>query len=171
MRENRLYIIEGADGTGKSTLSKELLEETKGHLLHGTYDKDWDIKRYHDAMFASAMTLLQYQDVTLDRWAASEEVYSEAFRGGRLYSADAYMIDIISNSRMSNPQDIKYIYCSNDNTIENHELNMQTREEMFSDMSPVVREYEKYISNSPLDWITYDFDKVNMKEFVKEITQ
>jgi hypothetical protein len=47
---------------------------------------------------------------------------------------------------------------------------MKTREEMFDDMSPVVREYEKYMGRTALNWHRYDFTKVDMDMFVKMIT-
>jgi len=168
---NKLYIIEGADGTGKSTLGKAIAEQTKGHILHASFDKEWNIKEYHDSLFKATLTLLEYQDVIMDRWATSEEVYAEAYRGGKKYASDDYIIDTITNSRMSNPEDIRFIYCSNENTVKNHEANQLIREEMFEDISPVIEAYEKYMGTTALDWINYDFNKMNMDDFVKEITQ
>lgn len=167
---NRLYVIEGADGTGKSTLSKELLEETKGHLLHGTYDKEWDIPSYHRSMFNAALQLLQYQDVILDRWAVSEEVYSNAFRNGAKYSADQWMLEQLESEGMK-PEDVTFIYCENDNAVENHQANKEIRTEMFEDMSPVVREYTAYMGRTALNWVRYDFTKVDMHQFVKDIAK
>ena len=40
---------------------------------------------------------------------------------------------------------------------------------MFNDISPAVKEYENYMSRTKLDWIKYDFTKVNMKKFVEEL--
>jgi len=168
---NRLYIIEGADGTGKSTLATELLEQTKGHLIHGTWNKDWSIPEYHKAMYESALTLLEYQDVILDRWAVSEEVYSNAFRGGAQYSADTWMEHVIGKEYMYDPELTKFIYCENENAVENHLENMKVREELFNDMSPVVREYQKYLGRTAINWVRYNFNNVDMKEFVKEITK
>ncbi len=168
---NKLYILEGADGTGKTTLSQEILAQTKGHLLHATFEKDWDIKDYHKKLFHAALSLMEYQDVVLDRWAVSEEVYSEAYRGGKKYDADNFMIDMISNSKMGNPEDIRFIYCSNDSIVENHENNKKLRDEMFDDMEPVVREYERYMGRTAIDWIRYDFTKVDMKQFVSELVK
>jgi thymidylate kinase len=167
---SRLYIIEGADGTGKTTLSNALLAETKGHLLHATFDKEWSIPEYHRALYESALTLLEYQDVILDRWSVSEEVYANAFRGGAQYSADEWMEHAMGKDVLNDPSQTVFIYCSNDSAIENHKENMKTREEMFDDMSPVVREYEKYMGRTALNWHRYDFTKVDMDMFVKMIT-
>lgn len=167
---NRLYVIEGADGTGKSTLSKELLEATKGHLLHGTWDKEWDIPEYHRSMFDAAVKLLEYQDVILDRWSVSEEVYSNAFRGGAKYSADQWMTEQLESVDMS-PEQVTFIYCENEKAVENHLANKELRTEMFEDMSPVVREYTAYMGRTALNWVRYDFTKVDMHQFVEEIVK
>lgn len=166
---NKLFILEGADGTGKSTLAREIQEATKGHLLHGSWKKDWDIPSYHADMFASAVTLLQYQPVIMDRWAVSEEVYANAYRGGAKYSSDEWMKDVFEE--FINPEDVVFIYCENENAVENHKENMKIREELFDDVAPIVSEYEKYMANTAIKWHRYDFNKVDMKEFVKEITQ
>jgi thymidylate kinase len=162
----KLIVLEGADGTGKSTLAKEIAEQSKGHVLHGSWHKDWQIDEYHDDMYQAAEILLQHQTVVMDRWAPSEEVYSEAFRGGAEYSSDEYMRLLMGDKALSNTV---FIYCENDNAVENHIENMKVREELFDDMSPVVREYEKYLGKTAINWIRYDFNKVNTKEFVEGI--
>lgn len=161
---NRLYIIEGADGTGKSTLCNALMEATKGHLLHSTYQKDWFIMQYHNRIISAAVQLLEYQPVILDRWAVSEEVYANAFRGGADYKADDYMREALGYL-----DDVKFIYCSNENAIENHKQNSKLRNEMFSDMSNVVNEYERYMQNTEINWINYNFNRMNMIDFVESL--
>lgn len=166
--KHRLYILEGADGTGKSTLATALLEKTKGHLLHGTFHKDWDILTYHTAMLHSAARLLQYQDVILDRWAVSEEVYAKAFGRKLRTSADEFMEFMFAAVEIDN---ICFIYCENEQAVENHKANMKLRPEMYDDMGPVVEQYNNYLKFSKFKWNRYDFTKVNMDEFVEGITK
>lgn len=167
-KQNRLFILEGADGTGKSTLAAALLEATKGHLLHGSWDKDWNISEYHTMMISSAKRLLEYQDVIIDRWAVSENVYANAFRGGSKYfDADDFMEFTLKALDVKN---VTFIYCESENVIENHKNNSKIRKEMFEDMEPVVSEYQKYLETTRYKWNHYDFTKVDMNEFVKEIT-
>jgi len=168
MAKHRLYILEGADGTGKSTLANALLEKTKGHLLHGSWHKDWDIAQYHAAMINAAARLLDFQDVVIDRWAVSENVYANAFRGGSKYfNADEFMEFTM---KACDIKDVTFIYCENENTIKNHKANMKLRSEMFDDMTPVVAEYEKYLESTKYKWNRYNFDKLDMNEFVEGIT-
>jgi hypothetical protein len=72
---------------------------------------------------------------------------------------------------MNNPKYTKFIYCSNDSAIENHRENVKNRKEMFDDMSPVVASYEKYMAKTAIDWVRYDFNKVDMNEFVKDLVK
>lgn len=164
LKKKRIYVIEGADGTGKSTLCRAIADQTKAHILHGSYSNEWTISIYHKAMLHAANLLLPYQPVIFDRWAVSEEVYANAFRGGSKYSADEFMDE---NLRFF--QDIKFIYCENENAIKNHIENSSTRDEMFNDITDVLAYYDQYLEESPINWIRYDFDKIDINEFVKEI--
>lgn len=166
----KLFIVEGADGTGKSTLCNALLDATKGHLLHASYSDKWKIIDYHTMMYTTAFDLLSYQSVIFDRWAVSEQVYSNAFRHGSQYSADNFMMRLIGGPQYGiGITNVVFIYCSNDDVLENHKENVKSREEMFEDMSPVVKEYEKYLNETNINWLRYDFNKVDMNKFVEEI--
>ena len=168
IKKHRLYIIDSPDGTGKTTLSQEILSQCKGHLLHCTWKKDFNIKEYFKEVFISLSILLQYQDVTLDRFAVSDEVYANAYRGGATFNADEFMTDCFDS--LSIPIDnIRFIYCENDKAIENHKENVKIRDEMFDDISPVIKEYEKYLSKTKFNWIHYNWTKCNMKQFVEEL--
>jgi thymidylate kinase len=167
--EPKFIVLEGADGTGKSTLANEILSQSKGHLIHGSWNKDWNIRQYHEDMYEAAMLLLPYQTVIMDRWATSEEVYAEAFRGGRQYDSEEHIAQMMGEVMFDDPTQTIYVYCENDNVVANHKENMKIRQELFEDMSPVVREYEKYLGRTSLNWLRYDFTKVNMEDFVKEL--
>lgn len=167
MKGNKIYIIEGADGTGKSTLANKIAEETKGHILHCSYNKDWNIKEYHKDVIESARKLLKYQSVVIDRWAVSEFVYGTVFRDGPSYDTSA-LIESQFN------KDVVWIYCDNEDAIKNHKSNSKKRKEMFDDMTHVVEEYDDYITFTQnnwlgIPWIRYNFNWIDINEFVKEI--
>lgn len=160
----KIYIIEGADGTGKSTLAKFLANETKGHILHSSFNKDWDIEDYHETIMDAAVELSEWQDVIIDRWAVSEHVYGKVFRGGESYNTSKLIED-------HNSDDIVWIYCRNDNAVQNHFKNQKERKEMFSSMEKVVIEFDEYVKKNiqQINWITYNFDKISIPQFIKEI--
>lgn len=86
MKDNRIvYIIDGPDGTGKSTLGKKLSEMFRIPIYHLTYFKD---SKMHAAQFEKALELLRNSDTgfILDRYIFSEKVYSDVYRGGKYIS-------------------------------------------------------------------------------------
>jgi thymidylate kinase len=159
-----VYIIEGPDGVGKSTLAKEIAKQKNAHVIHSSFNKSWDIKDYHIKLMTHAKNLEKSGiPIVLDRWAPSEQVYGDVFRGGPRYG-------IMTLIRRYN-KNITWIYCRNDNTIKNHLKHLDERHEMFDDMTIVVARFDKFIKETQeeLNWITYDYDKNNKKEFVEDL--
>ena len=97
----------GENGTGKTTLANKIAEETKGHVLHCSYNKDWNIEQYHIDIMETAQKLVKYQDVVIDRWAMDEFVYGTVFRGGPSYDTSALI-------EKYHDDNIVYIYCENE---------------------------------------------------------
>lgn len=165
---NPIYILEGIDGSGKTTLANAIAAKTKGHILHSSFNKKWDIEEYHTDIIESALILAQYQPVIIDRWAPSEFVYSTVFRDGVSYDTGQLIEEYFNN--------IKYwIYCRSDNAVENHLKNKTERIEMFEDMADVIDCFDEYVQYTKNNWIhipwkEYDFEKLNIKEFVESIT-
>lgn len=161
----KIYIIEGPDGTGKSTLANEIAEQKKASVLHCSFDKSWDIKQHHVDMFRAAKLIGQWMPVVLDRWSYSELVYGTVFRDKPSYDVKDFLFE--------NEHDLLnaiWIYCRNDKAAENHKKNMQLREEMYDDMSEVAKTFDEFVKNDKdINWIEYDYTKVNMKDFVKDL--
>lgn len=160
-----IYIIEGPDGTGKTTLAHALAKKTNAAILHCSYNKEWNMRAYHKTMFTTAEVLNQFGiNTILDRWAPSEAVYSKVFRDGESYNTNELI------QRYASDTDVKWIYCWNENVVDNHIRNSKNREEMFNDMAKIAEEFEDYINSSKLPWVSYNFNQQNLDEFVKELT-
>jgi hypothetical protein len=161
-----IYVLEGPDGVGKTTLANAILAKTKGHLLHCTWRKEWTMWRYFlDIMDTAQVYSNRYQqDVVIDRWAPSEKVYGDVFRGG-----PSFDINILLKTGIRNDKGIKWVMCRNDNVVENHQRLLLERDEMFDDMSKVQEGFDEFVKESGLPWIIYDYDKVNMDKFVEEL--
>lgn len=156
-----IYILEGADGTGKSTLAAKIAEATGGNVLHQTYNKDWNMELYHRDVMRAALVLQRFQPIVLDRWAPSEAVYGPIFRGKPAYNIETMIAAFYG-------LDIKWVYCRNDNAAENHRQNMKKRVEMFDDMTQVTKDFDEYVKKHPqLKWRTFDFDKMNTETFIE----
>jgi thymidylate kinase len=162
-----IYVLEGADGTGKSTLANEIAAQKKTSVIHSYFDPSWDIRHHHMDMLDAALKVSKWRPVVLDRWAHSELVYGTVFRGNPGYDVQQAI------KKLNNRDDIVWIICENDNTIQNHLRNRELRNEMFDDMSDVVLMFRSIVRAEEFDgtrkWIHYDFDKVDMTEFVKEL--
>lgn len=164
----KIIILEGIDGAGKTTLAREIADKTKGHILHATFNKNFDMEEYHTDLIETAIVLSQYQTVVIDRWAPSEFVYAKVFRDGASYDTGKLIEDYFE--KVSH-----WVYCRSDDAVENHLRNKEQRVEMFEDMSDIIDEFDDYVQYTSTNWIhipwkTYDFAKVNMKEFVESIT-
>lgn len=158
-----IYIVEGADGVGKTTLAEEISTQLKAANLHCSYKSGWNMLDYHTAMIQCAEAINDLDiNVVLDRWAPSEKVYASVFREKESYDTDSlikYYYPML---------EITWIYCRNDNAVSNHLENKKIRPEMFESMVDVVNEFDAYIQDHKwMKWIVYDYNKVDMEEFVK----
>lgn len=125
------------------------------------------MKRYFTDILKVAITLSQYQDVVIDRWAPSETVYGNVFRGGPQFDIEHFLFMLKPELEEHN---VQWIMCRNDNVVENHKKHLLEREEMFDDMSKVQEGFDQFVEDSDLPWIMYDYDKVDMDKFVEGLT-
>lgn len=162
-----IYILEGPDGVGKTTLAEEIAKQKDATVVHPYFNKKWNMEAYHTAFiqFAEYMSDAGI-NVVLDRWTPSEEVYAKVFRDGAAYNTDSMIRYYYHQLKLP----IVFIYCRNDNAVKNHLKNSKERHEMFEDMTRIVEEFDEYVEQRPeMNWLHYDYDKVNMEEFVKEL--
>lgn len=163
-----LYILDGVDGTGKSTLAKEIAKQKKAQIFHAGFNKEWNIKKYHQNLMIAAEAMNNDNiNVVLDRWAASEKVYGTIFRDGESYDTDSLI-------KFYYPMlPITFIYCRNDNALENHLNNLPVRDEMFNGdkFSELIEEFDSYIKDHKwMNWVEYDYSKNNIVDFVRKLS-
>jgi hypothetical protein len=77
-----IFVVEGPDNTGKTTLCKTLVAKTNAAYLHSTYKFKGRMMLYHIAQLRKAVRLAETRPVVLDRWYPSELVYGNVYRGG-----------------------------------------------------------------------------------------
>lgn len=79
-----IIVLEGPDGTGKTTLAKKFIECCGASYLHLTYR----CKERHDLYLKAAFNhcidkiVSTRKPIILDRWWISEMIYAEVFRNG-----------------------------------------------------------------------------------------
>ena len=155
-----IILLEGADGTGKTTLANYIAKELNGMVFHAIYRPEINMEVYHKDLLTFARVFSNMGiPIILDRWALSEIVYGNIFRDGPSYDAETLL----------HQDDITYIYCHNDDVVSNHKRNSKTRKEMFDDMSAVASFYDEYINTSDIPWHIYDFNYQEKETFLKGV--
>lgn len=101
-----LIVLEGPDGSGKTTLAKALQEKLGGTYIHLTYRFKGRMFDYHTAAIEQCLRHLQTGPVILDRWWASEMVYARAFRGKTEFDMGGRMLD-----RVGLKHGVQYVLC------------------------------------------------------------
>lgn len=160
-----MIIIEGADGTGKTTLGQALAEELLGQYFHCSYQKHWDIYNYHRVLLEAAGKLETGANITciIDRWAVSEAVYGTHFRKEPSYPWRDLMNYAL---KQYNPT---VVYCRTKDTVERHQDLIHTRTEMYDNIDGIPELYDDFIIGNKC--YVYDFTKTSLQEAVSEIAQ
>ena len=151
-----LIIIEGGDGTGKTTLANELVHRMGAHYCHLTYRFCDRMDQYHTAALELALKRLAYQPVVLDRWWISEQVYARAFRGQTRWPYMGRMLDRVAQKHAAT-----YVLChSSDKQVylDSFEKLKGERVEMYDAMDKVYDCYDAWakLHDSNPNLIRYD---------------
>jgi len=86
-----IIVLEGADGTGKTTLARELVKRYGAFYIHnGLWPNIW---LRHLATVDLAIKMSQKRLVVIDRLWLSEQIYGDTFRGGPKYDLGARCLD------------------------------------------------------------------------------
>ena len=90
-----LIIVDGCDGTGKTTLAQAICNRYNGVYMHNTYRWKDKMYLYHTAALHRALKLSKTRLVVIDRLWMSEAIYAEVYRGGSPWPHMGRMIDRI----------------------------------------------------------------------------
>lgn len=77
-----LIVIDGCDGTGKTTLAEAICNRFDGIYMHNTYRWPKKMPLYHTASLHRALKLSRERLVVIDRLWMSEAIYAGVYRGG-----------------------------------------------------------------------------------------
>lgn len=136
-----IIVLDGPDGSGKTTLAKNICEQYGAKYLHLTYRFPYNMDLYHLAAINFAEKHSQNGLVVIDRWWMSEIAYANAYRKGSRWPLMGNVL-----SRIANSNTLLYVLCIPENIrkhLDDYEALFNTREEMYKDISPVVIEYHK----------------------------
>ena len=161
-----MIILEGADGTGKTTLANHLASLNRSQMFHCSYHEDWNIEAYHRLVLHTAGKLEEQAKVPviIDRWALSELVYGRQHRESASYDVKALVKEAID---AYNP---KFVICTNKNVQRNFNKLEKERYEMYHNASAIQQEYLAMIATGNYGtYHNYDYDETNRDEFCRFI--
>lgn len=137
-----IFVLEGPDGAGKTSLAKNLQEYLGARYIHLTYRFSDKMHLYHGAAFRLCRRLAETQPVVLDRWWPSEIIYSDVYRGGSKFAKYSLLFEFLA-SRAG----VTYVMCLPEDRerylTHFHELKAE-REEMYDDRLDQV--YDEYMT-------------------------
>lgn len=159
MSKHPVFVVEGPDGSGKTTLCQELVRQTGARYYHLTYRFKDRMNLYHAAALELALRWSDERPVILDRWWPSEIIYADVYRGGSRWRSWSRFLD-----RVTTHHGFTYVFCipSDEEKYSARYRDLQaSRTEMYEhSMEKVRRKYVEMFSRrgSRDDWVLYDLD-------------
>lgn len=130
MKGNQLvYIVEGADCTGKTTLCQKLADAFNIPYVHLTYYEDEE--KMHEQFQSVIDRINNNESLVIDRFVLSNIIYGEVFQNGKTVKDFERMLDIFSRDG------VNLVICLPDNDekwLEIFEGMTKQREEMYCDV-------------------------------------
>lgn len=155
-----LILIEGPDGTGKSTLAAQFKRDFGAVVLHQRYRWKTRMFHYHTAVLRRAIKLVgQGKLVVLDRLWPSELVYGQVYRGGSPIPLEGRFMDRVLLKHAA-----FYIFCGGDPKViaARHAKLKEQRDELYeSKIEELARAYDQFVSDFAGSGDNRRFDVVN----------
>ena len=169
-RNSQIYVIEGIDKSGKTTLAHELLRANhnsvymKGNFkprdsstksLEQLYDNYFFVLQQMNSFVKHGKTLI------LDRFFPSEMAYSylrgkDNIDSGFLKSIDSYIADIYGDK-------LTIILCQADKiTLEDRFLRDNENHASINDINELSRRYSRIFDSLQSPWMSYDTSAPNL---------
>lgn len=126
-----VFVLEGPDGVGKTTLAEALCKELGAKYLHLTYRWPKKMFMYHQAAMEYVLRVAQTRPVVLDRWWPSEIAYANAYRNGSKWPMAYRMFE-----KVALRHNFSYVMCLPSNKkkyLEHYNLLKGRREEMYDE--------------------------------------
>lgn len=164
---NGIIIIEGADGSGKTTLAERLISDNgHGKYLHAEYKFKNKIPIYHLALLKKAIKLSKNTLVIIDRLHISEYIYAKVFRGGTKWPHQ-----LQDFNKICKHLHIPIIICIPDSIqrgVEWFNENKNKRFELYNNVERITEEYIKYTKKYK-NVLIYNRDNNNKCEYYYDL--
>lgn len=140
-------VLEGPDGSGKTTLAKKLCKALGLQYMHLTYIKDPDTMY---AQFVAADTALQCGGVLLDRYIMSNYAYSAASEVPVVKQASKFLYTMQDLIRRNMVYHILCMPVDRRAYLREFERLSKARDEMYKSVSYMDSVYDEYIFNQAM---------------------
>ncbi|CAM6003681.1 unnamed protein product [Sphagnum balticum] len=168
-----IILLEGSDGSGKTTLAKKLVDRLGGTYIHATYRFTEALPTYQRAIFELALIKAQTQPVIIDRLHYSETIYAKVFRGGSPWPMFTRQMD-----RVMQRYNVLHVFCL-PSDYEAHDArfsaSVKAGKEMYDKNVEVATAYETLVDNLEprQDVAIYDIDSdgKDMSTYIDELTE
>lgn len=146
-----LILLEGPDGSGKTTLANHFIEKHGAEYFHCTWSPQLenDMYNYITMTLEAAISASKGNLVVLDRNWISEFVYADVYRGGSKWKGMHERL-----MRVLNYNKVVTVICYPEiqaNYTEHFKQLIETRDEMYNDTSKVYEMYKALWEGSECD--------------------
>lgn len=176
MSSGAIVVVEGVDGSGKTTLANEL---AKRHgdavILHQVYRWKRLMFEYHTAVLRQAAHLAdQGRLVILDRMWPSELVYGKVYRGGSKFWLEGRFMDRVLLKHAA-----VYVFCSGSLDVleaRNAKLKKERHELYSTSYRELYHAYEELYAQMASSWRLWDILRYSIEandpvQFSKDILE
>lgn len=176
-RKKYLYILEGPDACGKTTVAKEIQRATGYNIYHLTYFSDPEKMKAQYEWITNFIKYWLYdkgdiEGLIIDRLFLSNEVYQTVFQNGPIVEGEQdflnFLINGQANCRVN--ADVTFINCmpSDKERWLNHFKKMkEEREELYTDLEKMSQVYDLYKKgfDTKYDDFFFMMGKENTKDY------
>jgi hypothetical protein len=139
-----LIILEGPDGSGKTTLARRIQETCGASYLHCTCRYLDRMFTYHTAILLHALLLINKtgKPCIIDRWWPSEYIYGATYRGGTKFPHYGRLFDRILLTFGG-----VYVWCLPSDLkryVEKFKELVDSGREKFTDVTKMTEVYQRY---------------------------
>lgn len=154
-----IFFVEGVDGSGKSTIIKELCDSGK-YIRYSPVPADWNWKTQKELWITFLRALRNYNDndanILIDRCPLSEIIYRGVIDVREPYMSALEFVDIVSGFN------VKIIYCKTKNAYEYAKVRGETyitSKEMHDTLQSKYDTYINMLRLLKIKVIDYNFKK------------
>lgn len=160
-----IYILEGCDSMGKTTLSNKIIEKYNAHYIHCSFSNDMNkyfMVKYMEKKWLEALDKAIYQDVILDRHVISTIIYENVYRLGIENRPEVKVFAHKILETMSTSKNIKTILCH---------LDFEDWKNNFIKSQEIEGKIEMYKLDSKLENIYNEYDYIKNNNCIKGFEQ